>query len=229
MRLGIFGGSFNPVHSGHVNIAKAAIDDLGLEKLYVIPANVSPFKVDGKGMVLDGDKRLMLVRAAFNGIPRIAVDDRELARGGVSYAVDTVKEIAAENPDAEIFYIVGEDSLEGLPKWKDYDILKSLCTFKSYPRTSESSTAVREKLAAGDDLEGLVPDAVAMFLKYGISENPDGKIVSLVRAGLLRKEGYCPCRLPKVPEYFCPCEEFMSQMADPSFHGLCHCRLYLKP
>ena len=59
--------------------------------------------------------------------------------------------------------------------------------------------------------------------------NSDEKIVKVVRDGLVRKGGYCPCRLPKNPEFFCPCDEFKGQLADPAFHGLCHCRLYLKP
>ena len=56
-----------------------------------------------------------------------------------------------------------------------------------------------------------------------------GKVVKVVKDGLVRKHGFCPCRLPKIPEFFCPCDEFKGQLADPAYHGLCHCRLYLKP
>ena len=108
--------------------------------------------------------------------------------------------------------MIGEDSVEGLPRWKDSDELKKLCTFKSYPRTPESSTAIRK----------LFEDAKVVL-------NPDEKIVKVVRDGLIRKGGYCPCRLPKNPEFFCPCDEFKGQLADKAFHGLCHCRLYQKP
>ena len=59
--------------------------------------------------------------------------------------------------------------------------------------------------------------------------NSDEKIVKVVRDGLIRKGGYCPCRLPKNPEFFCPCDEFKGQLTDKEFHGLCHCRLYRKP
>ena len=228
MKIGIFGGSFNPVHSGHVGITKRAIEELALDKLIVIPASVSPFKIEANAEYLDGAKRLMLVRAAFNGMAKVQVDARELERGGVSYAIDTVKEIAAENNGAEIFFIIGEDSLEGLEGWKDYNELVKLCTFKSYPRTKESSSLVRQRLGAGEDISDLVPEAVALFLKYNVAENEDTKIVDAVRAGLIRKEGYCPCRLPKLPEFFCPCDEFKGQLADPTFTGLCHCRLYKK-
>ena len=232
MKIGIFGGSFNPVHSGHVNLAKKAIDDFALDRLIVIPANVSPFKTDGTPSdepAFPPEMRLMLVRAAFNGVAKVVVDDRELKRGGVSFAIDTVREIAAENEGAEIVFLVGEDSVEGLPRWKDYSELVKLCRFESYPRTPESSTEVRRRLKSGEPIDDLVPQAVALFIKHGIRESDDAKIVAAVRAGLVRKEGFCPCRLPKLPEFFCPCDEFKGQMSDSAFHGLCHCRLYLKP
>ena len=230
MKIGIFGGSFNPVHLGNIGIAKRAIYELSLDKLLVIPAATSPFKAGDAGEVMfSDDRRLMLVRAAFNGVDKVEVDPREIVRGGVSYAIDTVREIAEANPGAEIFFIVGEDSVEGLPRWKDSGELAKLCTFKAYPRTEESSTEIRRRLATGEDIAGLVPPAVALFIKHDVREADDEKVVKAVRAGLVRKEGYCPCRLPKLPEFFCPCDEFKGQLADPSYHGLCHCRLYLKP
>ena len=208
MRIGLYGGSFNPVHLGHIGIAKRAIADLALDKLIVIPANVSPFKTE-QPMPWD---RVELVKAAFRDLEKTVVDLREIERGGTSYAIDTVRQIAAENPGAELYFVIGEDSVEGLPRWKDIDELKKLCTFRSYPRTPESSTAIRK-----------------IFENNKVVLNPDEKIVKVVRDGLIRKGGYCPCRLPKNPEFFCPCDEFKGQLADSAFHGLCHCRLYRKP
>ena len=208
MRIGLYGGSFNPVHLGHIGIAKRAIADLALDKLIVIPANVSPFKTE-QPMPWD---RVELVKAAFRDLEKTVVDLREIERGGTSYAIDTVRQIAAENPGAELYFVIGEDAVEGLPRWKDIDELKRLCTFRSYPRTPESSTAIRK-----------------LFEDNKVVLNPDEKIVKVVRDGLIRKGGYCPCRLPKNPEFFCPCDEFKGQLADSAFHGLCHCRLYRKP
>ena len=208
MRIGLYGGTFNPVHLGHVGIARRAVADLSLDRLIVIPANVSPFKTE----VPMPWERVELVKAAFRDLEKTAVDLREIARGGISYAIDTVREIAAENPGAELFFIVGEDSVEGLPRWKDIDELKKLVTFKSYPRTPESSTAIRK-----------------LFDDNKVTLNTDAKLVKVVRDGLVKKGGYCPCRLPKNPEFVCPCDEFKAQLADPDYHGLCHCRLYLKP
>jgi len=208
MKVGIYGGSFNPVHLGHVGIAKRAIADLALDRLIVVPASVSPFKTE-RPMAWD---RVELVKAAFRDLEKTFVDLREIERGGVSYSIDTVRAIAGENPGAELFFVIGEDSVAGLSRWKDINELKRLCTFKSYPRTPESSTAIRR-----------------LFEDNAVTLNPDEKMVRTVRDGIVRKGGYCPCRLPRSPEFFCPCDEFKGQLADPSYHGLCHCRLYLKP
>ena len=215
MRIGLYGGSFNPVHYGHVNIARTAIADLALDRLVVLPAHVSPFKTDAAAEAARRDvpwDRLELVHDAFDGMEKVVVDEREVRRGGVSYAIDTVREIAVENPGAELFFVIGDDSVEGLPRWKEIDELKRLVTFKAYPRTLESSTEIRE-----------------LFKANGVVPNPDAKMAATVREGLRRRQGFCPCRLPKLPEFFCPCDEFKSQLRDPSFRGLCHCRLYLKP
>jgi len=165
MRLGLFGGSFNPVHSGHVGIAERAISELGLDRLLVIPAAVSPFKAgEGRGAVFEPEFRLELVRAAFDGMDKACVDDRELKRGGVSYAIDTVREVVSENPGAEIVFLIGEDSVEGLPRWKDYGELKRLCTFRAFPRTRESSTEIRRRISVGEPIDDLVPRAVAQMI-----------------------------------------------------------------
>ena len=234
MKIGIYGGSFNPVHNGHVRVARAALAELALDRLIVVPAAVNPFKADassqggGTPPHLAYD-RLLLVRAAFNGMEKVVVDDRELKRGGISYAIDTVREIAAENPGAELHFIIGEDSVEGLPRWKDADTLWRLCTPKAFPRTPESSTEIRARLAKGEPIADLVPSVVDLFIRHRVRYTDDAKIAGVVLDGLRRKAGYCPCRLPKNPEFFCPCDEFRSQLADPAYRGLCHCRLYLKP
>ena len=216
-KIGIYGGSFDPVHYGHLNVARQAVETLSLDRLLVIPANVSPFKTDGETAaerrpVYEWSDHLQTLRAIFAAVEKCEVDDRELKRGGVSFAIDTVRAVAAENPGAELFFILGEDSVAGLPRWKDYEVLKTLCTFVPFPRTKESSTEIR-----------------GLFAAAKVELNPDAQAAALVRAGLMRKGGFCPCRLPKSPEFFCPCEEFKVQLADPGFHGFCHCRLYLKP
>lgn len=226
-RIGLFGGTFDPIHNGHVTVVEKALAEGVVDSVIVIPAAVSPFKTTHAPA--NGWDRLLLVRAAFNGKAGVSVDDRELRRGGISYAIDTVREIAAEHPEDELVFLVGEDSAPDLPRWKDYAALVKLCTFHVYPRTPESSTEIRSRLAKGASIEDLVPPPVALFIAKGVHYQSDARIVNVILEGLKRKGGYCPCRIPKTPEYFCPCEEFRGQLADPNWHGLCHCRLYEKP
>ena len=163
-RIGIFGGSFNPIHLGHVGVAERAAAEHGLSRVLVIPAHVSPFKT-GEPPSLSDAVRWRLVRLACEGHPLLEPCDIELKRGDVSYSIDTVRAVKAAHPDAELFFIVGEDSVAGLPRWKDWDQLRRLCTFVSFPRTRESSTEIRRRLAAGESIADLVDPTVEMVLR----------------------------------------------------------------
>lgn len=166
MRIALYGGSFDPVHSGHVGVVRAALAELEPERVFVLPAALNPFKADRTiAGHLDARLRVRLLRLAFAGFERVTVDERELRRGGVSYAIDTVREFAAEYPGAEICFLIGEDSVAGLSRWKDFGELRRLCGFRSFPRTRESSTEVRRRLAAGEGLGDLVPEAVRRVLQ----------------------------------------------------------------
>ncbi len=163
-RIGILGGSFNPIHSGHLGIAKKAVEDLSLDRLLLVPAKVNPFKVDA-GEVIGGftdDERLDLVHQVASLDPRFEAWDREIRLpAGPSYAIDTVHAVKSRFPGAKIFYIIGEDNVADLPKWKSWDELQHLCTFVPYPRTRESSTEIRRRLLAGEPIDDLVPPCVA--------------------------------------------------------------------
>ncbi len=173
-RIGIFGGSFDPIHLGHVGIAERAAAEYGLSKVLVVPAHRSPFKVAGP-MPLDDDFRWRLVEMACEGHPLLEPCDIELRRGGVSYTIDTVREIRAMHPGAELFLILGEDSLVGLPHWYRYDELSRLCRFVSFPRTRESSTEIRRRLEAGEPVEDLVGPRVAAALAARRASGADGR------------------------------------------------------
>lgn len=173
-RIGIFGGSFNPIHLGHVGVAERAAAEHGLSKVLVVPAHVSPFKTEG-ATPMDDDLRWRLVQVACEGHPLLEPCDVELRRGGVSYTIDTVREIKTQYPDAELFFIVGEDSVAGLPHWRNYDELAKLCRFVSFPRTWESSTEIRRRLDAGETLEGLMDPRVAAELSLRREAGSDGR------------------------------------------------------
>ncbi len=121
MRIGIFGGSFDPIHIGHLWIAEAALETLGLETIHWIPAATSPLKP--RGPVACSEDRVEMIRLALAGSEQHRIDDREIRRGELSYTVDTVDEIRQENPDAEVMLIIGSDSLATIRKWHQFERL----------------------------------------------------------------------------------------------------------
>ena len=166
-RIGIFGGSFNPVHSGHLGIARRAVEELSLDRLLFVPAKVNPFKV-ADGAVAGGlsdARRWELVRLVADLDPRFEAWDFEIRQpSGPTYAIDTVRAAEARFPGAAFYYIIGEDNVADLPKWKDVELLHQKCTFVPYPRTRESSTEIRRRLLAGETVDDLVPPCVAAAL-----------------------------------------------------------------
>ncbi len=125
-RIGIYGGSFDPVHIGHLWIAEAARGSLILDEVRWIPAATSPLKPHGP--VASDDDRLQMVRLAISGNSRFVVDDREISRGEISYTVDTIAEIAGECPGDELFLIIGSDSLASLDRWHEPTRLLDIVT-----------------------------------------------------------------------------------------------------
>jgi nicotinate-nucleotide adenylyltransferase len=117
MRLGLFGGSFDPVHFGHLLLAECCREQLALDQVWFVPAAVPPHKRDAH--LTDGAKRLDMLRLATGGEPAFVVSAIELDRGGLSYTVDTLEAIRAQLPDAEIFLLLGSDSLAELTTWRD--------------------------------------------------------------------------------------------------------------
>ncbi len=178
-RIGLYGGSFDPVHLGHLLVAQAAREELGLERLFFIPAAQSPFKPDSKPT--SGADRLRLLRLALAGKTWCEIDEQELHRGGVSYTIDTVRDYHRRFPDAEIHYLIGGDHVEKLPSWRDADELARLAQFVVVPRPGQpvipfpksfrgrtlkgfplgvSSSQIRARIQAGEPIDHLVPAAV---------------------------------------------------------------------
>ncbi len=127
MKIAILGGTFNPVHLGHVMIAENAVSSHHLDKVWLIPCASPPHK--GCSELLPGEHRLAMLRLAIHGNPRFGVSDIEIERGGVSYSVDTVSQMRASHPGDRIFLIVGSDNLPDIGKWRRFDELASLCEF----------------------------------------------------------------------------------------------------
>src|ERR1700761_7611329 len=117
MKIGLYGGSFDPVHLGHLLVAQAALEELGLDRLFFIPAAKSPFKTNAD--LAPGAIRLQLLRLALAGNTNCEVDDQEIRHGGVSYTIDTLRDYARRFPDPQLFYIIGADNAARLNEWRE--------------------------------------------------------------------------------------------------------------
>lgn len=179
MRIGIFGGSFNPIHVGHLVLAETARETLSLDRLVFIPAGQPPHK---KGRDLaPGRDRLEMARLATQHHPAFIVSDIELSRPGASYSIDTVNALRGPVPQAKFFLLVGEDMLS--VRWKDWAQLKRACTVVAAKRPGAkgsrqqgvtwlpmplleiSSTDIRKRAKAGRSIRYLVPSAVERYIR----------------------------------------------------------------
>lgn len=184
MKLGLFGGSFDPVHLGHLLVAQAAREELELDRLFFIPAAQSPFKPDSQPT--SGAGRLRLLRLALAGKPWCEIDDQEVRRGGVSYTIDTMRDYARRFPQANLFYLIGADHVAKLPLWREADELARLAEFLVIPRPGQvgvpfpapfrgsylngfplgvSSSQIRARVKASLPIDHLVPAAVAEAIR----------------------------------------------------------------
>lgn len=192
-RIGIFGGTFDPPHVGHVRVAADVADHLSLDRVIWIPARISPFKRDDDAT--DPQVRLEMVRAAVASQPRFQVDDRELRRPGPSWTVDTLEELRAEHPDAALFLIIGADQFAAFGRWRDAQRILRLATLAVMNRAGSSprpfasdvaadvpglaeavvfvpvrdvhvsSTDVRARVRAGKDVSDQVPEGVERIIR----------------------------------------------------------------
>jgi nicotinate-nucleotide adenylyltransferase len=184
MKIGLFGGSFDPVHLGHLLVAQAAREELDLARLFFIPAAQSPFKPDSQPTA--GAERLRLLRLALAGKPWCEMDDQEITRGGVSYTIDTARDYARRFPQANLFYLIGADHVAKLPLWREANELARLAEFVVIPRPGQvgvpfpapfrgrflagfplgvSSSQIRARAKAGLPIDQLVPAAVAEAIR----------------------------------------------------------------
>ncbi len=117
MRLGVFGGSFDPVHYGHLLLAESCREQCALDRVWLLPAALSPSKQDRR--TASARHRVEMLRLAVGGHPAIEVSTLETDRGGVSYTVDTLNELHTRYPDADLFLLMGADTLADLPQWRE--------------------------------------------------------------------------------------------------------------
>ena len=192
-RIGIYGGTFAPIHNGHINAAKAFMDQMQLHYLFIIPTALSPWKIRDEGD--DAHHRMKMCELAFEGEIGVIVSDMEIERGGINYTVDTLRSLARE--DRRLFMLVGTDMALKLDEWREPAEIFKLC-YPTYVRresdkflekqiiekntmylekygkicrrimTNEielSSTEIRQRVREGKDISHLVPKKVAQYIK----------------------------------------------------------------
>jgi nicotinate-nucleotide adenylyltransferase len=192
VRLGLFGGSFDPPHVGHLLVAIDAFDALGLDRIVFIPTGVQPLKA-GRA-VASPTQRLTMVRMLVGEDPRFAVDAVEIERPGLSFTVDTLATITERYPGSELFLLVGADVPGSFAKWREPDRIMELATvvvlqrgggvedtaeaedspdasafrrrltYLPTRRVDVSSTEIRRRVREGSSIRGFVPDAIAAFI-----------------------------------------------------------------
>ena len=191
-KIGIFGGSFDPVHRGHLELAGLAQEALGLDEVRFVPCQISPHKTGS--LVTAGRHRCEMLRLATAGIPWAVVDDREIRQEGPSYSVLTAEALAAEFPAARMFWIMGGDQWESLLRWKSPEKLAALVEFIVLARGERpaardpfrlhvvagahpaSATEIRREISAG--LAGaavrdwLHPEVAAWIARNGLYARP---------------------------------------------------------
>lgn len=191
MRIGVYGGSFDPPHIGHRVLAVDAAESLKLDRLFVVPAGIQPLKAQTS----DGaspDHRLAMAKLAFSGVGVVEVDESEVRRPGLSFTVDTLESFSSRYPGAQVFLLLGRDSYDTFDKWKNADRIRELSSLVILERGSEirkaedgvfvvatrrievSSSEIRSRRKAGKSIAGFVPDAVLKYIEANNLYAPQG-------------------------------------------------------
>lgn len=201
MRVGVVGGTFDPIHVGHLAVARAALECVPLDLVLLVPAALPPHRGAAEAPAAD---RLEMARLAAAGEPRLEVSDLELRRGGASYTVDTLEELRRIRPGDSLYLVLGWDAAREIRSWRRPERVLALATLVvvSRPhlpapgeadlraagldpertvlcdaRTPEvAATAIRDRVAAGEPLDGLVEPAVAAYIAgHGLYRPGDGR------------------------------------------------------
>jgi nicotinate-nucleotide adenylyltransferase len=184
-RLGVLGGTFDPIHHGHLAAAREVADHLSLDQVLLVPAAQPWQKTDRD--ITSARHRMRMVQLAVEGEARLGASDIDIQRAGPTYTVDTLAELARQHPTAEVFFILGADALAGLPTWRDPEQVVRAARIVAVTRPGHtvqvpematdavivveipdidiSSTECRRRVAQGLSLDSLVPDAVAEYIQ----------------------------------------------------------------
>ncbi|MFM7543978.1 MAG: nicotinate (nicotinamide) nucleotide adenylyltransferase [Ignavibacteria bacterium] len=191
MKIGIMGGTFNPVHTGHIAFVRAFIDQIQLDQCFIIPARRSPFRMNEP--LAEDMHRLQMLQLAFADIPHTFVSDIEIKREGLSFTIDTVNEIQSQYPGVEIYLLIGEDQAHRFKEWREWKELLQRVQLCIVQRTEDanlqeliqqlihglnvnmplilksplfhvSSTLIRDSMSNNQSITGYVPETVEEYI-----------------------------------------------------------------
>lgn len=176
MRVGLLGGSFDPVHYGHLRAADWALGAFGLDRVLLVPARQSPFK--GPARASDQD-RLAMLRLAAQDNPGLGIDDCELTREPPSYTVDTLRDLTGRSPRDTFSLIVGSDAAQGIELWREISAIREMAEIRilgrpgastsagaaPFPGLAISSTEIREAVSKGRSIRYLTPESVRLYIE----------------------------------------------------------------
>ena len=168
-KIGLFGGTYDPIHVGHIEIANKAMEELNLDTIYFIPTGKSYFKEN----VLSSDISLNMVKSAIDSNDKFKLSDCEIKREGNTYSIDTVKFFKKQFPDDELFFIMGMDSFRLFHKWKSYKDILELATLVVAPRTKTRSDNTQDGIIDNEDVED------DTYFEEMCLNNPDAAILRL--------------------------------------------------
>lgn len=178
VKIGIFGGSFNPPHVGHLILAERAVEMLKLDKLLFVPAYIPPHKK--KQHIIDSSHRINMLKLAITGRKNFEISDIEIKRGGTSYTYDTLIYLKEKYKNAQLFLIIGRDNYEDFSHWKNFESIFDLCHVVVLKRSIENAAltpnTVTQKAATPS---GKNKPAKACFGKTFSAENHDSKFLFL--------------------------------------------------
>lgn len=147
--IGIMGGTFNPIHMGHIEIAKSAYEQYHLDEVWFMPNHIPAYK--SEDAIVSGEERLNMVRLAIENLPYCKASDFELKREGNTYTVDTLKLLKQQYPDDNFYFIMGADSLFCFDKWRSYEEIPDYAILLIAPRDEKSKQDVYEKIQLFND------------------------------------------------------------------------------
>jgi nicotinate-nucleotide adenylyltransferase len=192
LRLALYGGTFDPVHHGHLILAREALEQLSLDRVIFIPAGHSPHKLARTPS--PAALRLAMLAKAIADEPRFVLDDAELNQPGPSFSIDTVERISAEFPGAKLHYLIGADNLRELHTWRRIEDLRRLAQFVVFGRGADaadatydfpslprridiSATDIRARVARGASIRYLIPEPVrSIIADHHLYQEPPHRI-----------------------------------------------------